>query len=176
MNGADIVLTLVVVVSMASGLIRGFVREAVSLAFLIGGLYAAWRLGPDVEPHLGGYLALPAVRPWVARLAVFLAMLLAGAVIGALSSYLLRSAGLGAVDRAVGVLFGALRGAVFVGLLVICGELLQLNRETWWNRSILIPYGEVIGDQLRAMVGETGAAWRRRGRLSAVDIHWTGGF
>ncbi len=175
MNAADIVIAVVVLASTVSGLIRGFVREAVSLVFLIVGLYCAWFFGPNVEPHLGGYLALPAVRPWIARLLVFAAVLLAGAVVGALLSYLMRSAGLGLVDRVIGVMFGVLRGIVLVGLLVICGQLLQLNRESWWNRSILIPYGELVGDRLRAMVGETGAAWSKRHRVSAVNVRWTGG-
>lgn len=156
MNGADIFISLVVLISTVAGMVRGFVREAVALAFLVGGVIAAWTLGPDVEPHLGGYLAEPAVRPWVGRLVVFVAVLIAGMAVGALLAYLMRSAGLGLVDRMIGVLFGALRGAVLVGLLVIFGETVHLNQESWWTRSKLIPYGHMIGGWMRSIVGEHG--------------------
>ncbi len=165
MNGADIVLGLVVLASTVAGAIRGFMREAVALAFLIGGLYAAWYFGPKLEPYLGGYLAAPSVRPWIARLAVLIAVLCAGAAIGALMAWLMRSAGLGFVDRMVGMLFGALRGAVLVGLLVIGGQLVHLNHEAWWSRSKLVPYGQMIGGWLRAMVGDAGERWNKIQRL-----------
>jgi len=82
----------------------------------------------------------------------------------------LRSAGLGLIDRLVGLLFGMLRGIVFVGVMVICGELLHLNHESWWHRSKLIPYGETVGDWLRAMVGERGEPWAKLERLTGVKV------
>ena len=60
------------------------------------------------------------------------------------------------------------RGVVLVGLLVIGGELLHLNQEEWWSRSKLIPYGETVGDWLRAMVGERGEPWAKLERLTGV--------
>ena len=167
MNGADILIGLVVLASTVAGLVRGFVREVVALAFLVGGLYAAWFLGPRLEPYLGGYLAAPSVRPWIARLAILIAVLFAGVAVGALTAWLMRSAGLGFVDRMAGMLFGTLRGAVLAGLLVICGQLVHLNHETWWTRSKLIPYGQMIGGWLRAMVGDAGESWHEAHRLSA---------
>ncbi|HVC01788.1 MAG TPA: CvpA family protein [Steroidobacteraceae bacterium] len=153
MNGADILICLLILGSTVAGLVRGFVREVVSLVFLVGGVIAAWKLGHLVEPYLGGYLAAPAVRPWIGRLVVFALVLIAGSIIGALLGLLMRSAGLGFVDRMLGVLFGALRGAVLVGLLVIVGELVHLNHESWWGRSKLIPYGQYIGGWIRSVAG-----------------------
>ena len=66
------------------GLLRGFVREAVSLAFWILAIWAAWKFGPLVEPHLGGLLADPRVAPWVGRLVILVLVLLVGWVIGML--------------------------------------------------------------------------------------------
>ncbi len=166
MNGADIVICVVMLVSILAGLWRGFVREAISLVFLVGGIFAAWQIGPSVEPYLGGYLAQAAVRPWVARLLVFIVVLIAGAIVGALGSYLMRSAGLGFVDRMIGLLFGALRGAIAVGLLVMFGELVHLNHESWWSRSRLIPYGQMVGGWVRTLTGEAGD---RRARHEHVE-------
>ena len=170
MTGADVLIVLVLLGSTIIGLLRGFVREAASLVFWVVAIWAAWKFGPLVEPHLGGVLADPNVAPWVGRLCVLVLVLLIGWVVGLLLSYFTRSLGLGAIDRVIGVLFGILRGMVLVGLMIIGGELLHLNQEEWWNRSKLVPYGETVGDWLRAMVGEKGEPWATLERLTDVKV------
>ena len=168
MTGADVLILLVLLGSTLIGLLRGFVREAVSLAFWIVAIWAAWKFGPTVEPHLGGLLADPRIAPWVGRFVILMLVLLIGWVIGMLLSYFTRSMGLGPLDRAIGLLFGILRGMVLVGLMIIGGELLHLNQENWWGRSKLVPYGQTVGDWLRAMVGERGEPWSKLERLTGV--------
>ena len=170
MTGADVLIILVVLGSTLIGLLRGFVREAVSLVFWIAAIWAAWKFGPLVEPHLGGLLADPSVAPWVGRLCVLVLVLLLGWLVGMLLSYFTRSLGLGGMDRVIGLMFGILRGMVLVGLLIIGGELLNLNHEDWWGRSKLVPYGETVGDWLRAMVGEKGDPWAKLERLTGVKV------
>ncbi|MGA2778409.1 MAG: CvpA family protein [Steroidobacteraceae bacterium] len=170
LSGADLIIGLVLLTSTIVGLMRGFIREIAALVFWILGLWAAWIFGPSVEPYLGGYLSNPAVRPWIGRLVVLIVVLFAGYIVGLLLATLLRSAGLGVMDRLVGMLFGMLRGVVLLGILVICGELLHLNHESWWHRSKMIPYGETVGDWLRAMVGEKGEPWAKLERLTGVKV------
>jgi len=170
MTGADVLFVLILLGSTIIGLLRGFVREAVSLIFWIVAIWAAWKLGPLIEPHLGGVLADPSVAPWVGRLVVLVLVLLIGWVAGMLLSYFTRSLGLGAMDRVLGLLFGMVRGTVLVGLVTIGGELLHLNHEPWWARSKLVPYGETVGDWLRAMVGEKGEPWATLERLTGVKV------
>jgi len=170
LTGADVLILLVLLGSTLIGLLRGFVREAVSLAFWIVAIWAAWKLGPVVEPHLGGLLADPKVAPWIGRLVVLVLVLLIGWVIGMLLSYFTRSVGLGPLDRFIGLLFGIVRGLVLMGLMIIGGELLHMNQEDWWSRSKLVPYGETVGDWLRAMVGERGEPWAKLERLTGVKV------
>jgi membrane protein required for colicin V production len=166
----DVLILLVMVGSTLIGALRGFIREAASVVFWILAIWAAWKLGPSVEPHLGGLLADPNIAPWVGRLTVLVLVLLAGWIVGMLLSYFTRSLGLGVMDRVIGVLFGIVRGMVIVGLLIIGGELLHLNHEEWWGRSKLVPYGETVGDWLRAMVGEKGDPWAKLERLTGVKV------
>jgi membrane protein required for colicin V production len=167
---ADVVILLILLGSTLIGVLRGFIREAVSLAFWVIAIWASWMLGPVVEPHLGGLLADPHVAPWVGRLVILVAVLLLGWGAGMLLSYFKSSLGLGPMDRIIGLLFGAARGLVLVGLLIIGGELLHMNREEWWSRSRLVPYGEKVGDWLRAMVGEKGEPWAKLERLMPVRV------
>jgi membrane protein required for colicin V production len=170
LTGADLFILAILLGSTLIGVLRGFIREAVSLAFWILAIWAAWKLGPMVEPHLGGLLADPAIAPWVGRLVMLILVLLLGWVVGMLLSYFTRAMGLGPLDRVIGLFFGILRGLVLMGLVVIGGELLHMNQEDWWARSKLIPYGETVGDWLRAMVGEKGEPWARLERLTGVKV------
>ena len=170
MTGADVLLAVILLGSILIGFLRGFVREAVSLVFWIVAIWAAWKFAPLVQPHLGGLLAGPSVAPWVGRLVVLVLVLLFGWIVGMLLSYFTRSVGLGPLDRVIGLLFGIVRGMVLVGLVIIGGELLHLNHEEWWNRSKLVPYGETVGDWLRAMVGEKGEPWAKLERLTGVKV------
>jgi membrane protein required for colicin V production len=170
MTAADVLIAVVLLGSILIGVLRGFIREAVSLAFWILAIWGSWRLGPMVEPHLGGLLADPSIAPWVGRLVVLVLVLLVGWVVGMLLSYFTRALGLGPLDRVIGLFFGAARGMVLVGLLIIGGELLHMNQEEWWSRSKLIPYGETLGDWLRAMVGEKGEPWAKLERLTGVKV------
>ena len=103
MTGADVLIVLVLLGSTVIGLLRGFVREAVSLVFWIVAVWAAWKFGPLVIPHLGGYLADPKIAPWIGRVVILLLVLLFGWLCGMLLSYLTRSVGLGPLDRGVGL-------------------------------------------------------------------------
>jgi membrane protein required for colicin V production len=161
---------LIVLGSTLIGVLRGFVREAVSVAFWILAIWLSWKLGRWVEPHLGGLLADPSVAPWAGRLVILVLVLLLGWIVGMLLGYLTRSLGLGPMDRILGLLFGVVRGMVLVGLLIIGGELLHMNNEEWWRQSKLVPYGESVGDWLRAMVGEKGEPWAKLERLTGVKV------
>jgi membrane protein required for colicin V production len=170
LTGVDVLILVVLVGSTVIGALRGFVREAVSVVFWILAVWGAWQFGPVVEPHLGGLLADPSIAPWVGRLVILVLILLMGWVAGMLLSYFTRSLGLGTLDRVIGVLFGVVRGMVLVGLMIIGGELLHMNQEDWWNRSKLVPYGETVGDWLRAMVGEKGEPWAKLERITGVKV------
>jgi membrane protein required for colicin V production len=170
LTAADVLIVVILLGSTIIGLLRGFVREAASLVFWILAIWAAWKFGPIVEPHLGGLLADPSVAPWVGRLVILVLVLLLGWVIGMLLGYFTRSLGLGVMDRVLGLLFGILRGLVLVGLVTIGGELLHLNHEEWWGRSKLVHYGETVGDWLRAMVGEKGEPWAKLERITGVKV------
>jgi membrane protein required for colicin V production len=144
LTGADVFILLVLLGSTLIGVLRGFIREAVSLVFWILAIWLSWQFGPVIVPHLGGLLANPSIAPWVGRLVILVLVLLVGWLAGMMLSYFTRAMGLGPLDRVIGLLFGIMRGVLLVGLLVIGGELLKLNQEDFWMQSKLIPFGETV--------------------------------
>jgi len=155
MNTVDYMLIAIVVISVVIGALRGFLREAVSLVTWVVAFVLAWQFGSTLAPHLGAWLAqYPGPLTWTARGIIFIAVLLIGAVIGGLLGHFVRLSIFSTLDRFLGMLFGALRGVVAIGMLVILGQLLRMDAEDWWHTSVLIPHAEWIANGLRTIVGE----------------------
>jgi membrane protein required for colicin V production len=154
MNATDYLVIAAVVISAVVGGLRGFLREAVALVAWLLALFIAWHFADLIEPHLGGLLAGSYVKPWAARVIIVLLVLLVGAAVGAVLGHFVRLSIFSGMDRFLGLVFGLLRGAVLLGVFVILGQLLRLDGERWWTRSLLIPYGESVANGLRTLVGE----------------------
>lgn len=158
MNGADWIILGVILLSSGIGIIRGLMREAIALVTWLLGLWLAWTFSDVVEPYLGGLLSAPSVKLWTARLIVFGIVLLFGTLVGIFLSYIVRHSPFGTADRVLGLFFGFLRGIVVIGVFVIVGRLLELDGETWWKDSRLLPYAGYVADWLKALVGNSDVA------------------
>lgn len=149
MSGADHLFGIILLASGFVGFLRGFVREAIALLSWLVGLWFAWHFAYLLYPALGGALAEPGVREWAARAALLFLVLLAGAGIGAIVAHFTqRAAGLAAMDRMLGTVFGLLRGVVVIGLLVIGGRAVNLDLEPWWDRTKSMPVAEAVANWL----------------------------
>lgn len=156
MNGADLLILGVLVVSMVLGLIRGFVREAIAVLAWLGGLWLAWRYAPLIEPFLGGAIGEPPVSTWTARALIVLAVLIVGWLVAGILSHLLRHSGLSLlVDRLLGATFGVLRGAVVVAVFVLLGQFVEMTEVPWWQQSKLLPYAAELAGWIQTFA-ETG--------------------
>jgi membrane protein required for colicin V production len=153
MNIADYVVIAAVVLSAIVGAVRGFLREAIALVTWVVALFVAWHFSDMIEPHLGGLLAASYVRPWAARVIIVALILLFGAGLGAIVGHYVRLSIFSGMDRFLGLLFGAARGLVLIGVFVILGQLLKLDGEVWWRHSMLLPYGHSVATGLRVLVG-----------------------
>ena len=166
LHTADYLIIAIVIISATVGLLRGLLREVIALCTWIIAAFVAWHFAPALEPHLGGLLRQEGVRPWVARLLLFVLVLLAGHAIGAIVGHFVRLSLFTGVDRFLGFLFGLLRGVVIVGALVIVCETVRLDAEPWWHESVLIPYGE----DAAALLWSLGGNRFRHHEVSAANL------
>lgn len=156
MNGADLLILSVLVISMLLGLVRGFVREAIALLAWLGGMWLAWRYAPLLEPYLGGAVGDPPVSTWTARGLIVLFVLIVGWLVSAILSHLLQHSGLSIlVYRVLGATFGVLRGAVVVAVFVLLGQFVELTQVEWWRESRLLPYASELAGWIQTFA-ETG--------------------
>ncbi len=154
MNWTDYLLIAVLVFSSVAGLMRGLLREVISVITWVAAVWIAWTFSSSLEPHLGGALSDAAVRPWAARTIIFVGVLLVGAAVGALVGHFVRLSLFSGVDRLLGLVFGLLRGVVALGVLAMLVHAVRLQDEPWYRGSVLVPYAEQAGNVLRGLVGE----------------------
>jgi membrane protein required for colicin V production len=149
MNGADHFFAAILLISFVLGCVRGFIREAIALLSWLIGLWLAWHFAHLTYPWLGGALAHPGIREWTGRAIILFLTLLTGAAVGAIAGYFLqRAAGLAVMDRIVGGLFGLMRAAVVIGLMVIGARAVDLDLEPWWQKTKSMPAAEAVANWL----------------------------
>ncbi|WP_018873576.1 CvpA family protein [Thioalkalivibrio sp. ALJ16] len=154
MNWIDLVIIALIVVSGLISLFRGFVRESFSLATWIIGVWLGIRYAAPVADQLPQAIADATLRLGIGFAVIFIAVLIVGGLLGALANRLVRGTGLTGTDRSLGVIFGLLRGALLVAVLVFLASLTLMPEEAWWENSRLIPEFERLVDWLIAQLPE----------------------
>ena len=145
----DYMLLAVAILSGLFGLLRGFVKEAMSLAGWIFAAWCAFHFGTAVAERLPDFIQDPVLKLWAARFVVLIGVLLISGIISGLVSLLLSRTGLTGTDRAVGMVFGLARGVVVIALLVAALEMAGFRADPWWEESKLIPYAAPLAERLR---------------------------
>src|SRR5436190_7294786 len=125
--------------SVVIGVVRGFMVEALSLASWIVAVIAATTLGPILASAFEGYIELPSARIALGYGIVFVATLMAGALVTWLVRRLVEESGLSGTDRMLGLVFGLVRGVLIVVVLVLLSGLTPFPRDPWWRESRALP-------------------------------------
>ena len=149
MVAVDYILLAVLIISTAVSVLRGFVKEAISLVSWAVAIWCAWRFGGAVAGALEDSIDSMTSRLWVARRLLLVGVLVAGGLLEWLVLFLLQKSGLTGTDRAIGTVFGFARGVVLAGLLVAVLQSGGFEAEPWWQDSKLIRFAEPVADMLR---------------------------
>ncbi|HSC98297.1 MAG TPA: CvpA family protein [Casimicrobiaceae bacterium] len=139
MTTFDWTVILVVGLSTLFAFFRGVVRELIALIAWVLGFIGAIAYAPALGAMLPDISGYPSVRYLIAFALIIICALLAGALIAWPLTRAIHAAGLGFVDRFLGSIFGAVRGAAFVLAFVLVAGLTPLPRTPWWQSSALVP-------------------------------------
>ena len=118
----DIAVVAVVLVSALLSMVRGFTREVLAIGSWAAAAVAAFLLYPYLMPYITPHIAKEVIAKGVAAAAVFFVTLIIVSVITVKISDAILDSKVGALDRTLGLLFGAARG--FDGLAFIVAGLL----------------------------------------------------
>jgi membrane protein required for colicin V production len=136
MTWFDYAVFAIVGLSVLLAALRGVVREIAALAGWVAALILSGLFAQQLAQWLPAVLS-PMLRAVIAYLMIFLGVLLLSGLAGVLLAKLFRVAGLGFTDRAVGALFGFVRGVLIVFVGVMLAGLTSLPKESFWHEAVL---------------------------------------
>jgi membrane protein required for colicin V production len=148
----DIVILAIILLSTLISLVRGFVREAFSLAVWVLAFWVSWSFFRDLEVPLQAWIESPTVRLGVAFAALMIAALVVGGLVNFLIIQLVERTGMSGSDRLIGMVFGAARGVLLVAVLVLLAGLTPMPEEDWWLESGLVGYFQELSYWLRDLL------------------------
>jgi len=144
MNWFDYTILGVIGLSALISLMRGFTKEAVSLATWFAAFFVASNFYPEVTQFLTG-IEDSKLRNSAAIAILFVATLLAGGLINYIINRLIAVTGLSGTDRLLGAIFGAIRGILIVSaLLFFIDYMTSFNEQIWWKEAQLPPHFSFI--------------------------------
>lgn len=142
MTVVDVVVIFVICLSALFSLIRGFVKEAISLTTWVIAIWLAATFAPKLAEVLPASLESEAVRQAVGFGVLFVLTLMVGALVNMLINQVVKKTGLSGADRIFGVVFGVIRGGLIIVVFVVIGKMTPLPETDWWKTSVLLQWFE----------------------------------
>jgi membrane protein required for colicin V production len=155
MTWLDYAVAGVFAVSMLLGAWRGLVREVLSVLGWVIAFLAANLLAGPIGPSMPQAIPTPELRVAAAFVAVFVAALVLASLAGLLLSGIVKSIGLGGVDRLLGAVFGAARGLLVVAAAALLAGLTSAPRQVYWRESVSGPLLAQIARTLQPLLPQT---------------------
>jgi len=140
LNVFDWILVAIISASCIFGLLRGFVKELLSLASWVAAFFVARLFSFKLSNFMVDWIDQPQFRLIAAFAILFAATLVVGALINNVFSRLVSATGLSGTDRLFGMVFGIVRGGLLVIVLVSLLSLTPVSNDQWWQSSLIIPH------------------------------------
>jgi len=135
----DYAILAVIGISALISLVRGFVKEAVSLIVWISAFFVASSFYVNLSTFLTN-ISDQLLRNAASIAILFITTLILGALVNYIIGQLVSRTGLSGTDRVLGIVFGALRGVlVSAAVLFFMDAFTPASSSAWWQSSQLIP-------------------------------------
>ena len=136
----DYIIIGIIAFSIIVSLLRGFVREVLSLASWVVAFIVASQFYPSLAAYLTQIDSLY-IRNGTAIGILFVLTLIVGAIVNFVIAQLVDKTGLTGTDRVLGAAFGLLRGVLIVAaVLFFLDTFTNFEQTEWWKESKLIPH------------------------------------
>lgn len=143
----DYIVLGIISISVLLSITRGVVREVVSLLGWIVAFFVASHYAASFEPYLPQTIEDGSLRMLVVFVMTFFVALVVVMVCSLLLSKLVRSVGLGLIDRILGAIFGFARGLLIVLFIMLAAGFTALPQQSFWQQALLREPLEIIATQ-----------------------------
>jgi membrane protein required for colicin V production len=148
----DLVIIGIISLSALISLIRGFVKESISLVtWVVAGVLTLRYYAPMAD-LLEPFINSVNLRQWVGGGILFVATLIVGAIVNFIVSQLVSKTGLSGTDKALGVVFGAARGVLIVTMIVLLASLTPMPEAPWWQESATIEFFQQLAIWVKSVI------------------------
>ncbi|WP_180127579.1 CvpA family protein [Rhodoferax sp. BLA1] len=152
MPALDWIFAAVLLFSMVLGAWRGLVYEVLSLVnWVLAFVLAQW-LALDAAQQLPMSGASAPMRYAAGFLLVFVLVILLGGLVVVLIKKLTAAVGLNPLDRALGALFGVLRGVLLLLLATVVVHMTPVKDSSAWRESVGAAMAEALITQLKPVL------------------------
>jgi membrane protein required for colicin V production len=150
----DLGLIVVVLISAFLAMVRGFTREVLAIASWGAAAVAAIYLHPLALPYVKPYISKDVIALAVSAAGVFFATLIVVSLITIKFSDAILDSKVGALDRSLGFVFGAVRGLLLCVIAFVFFNWLvpEKTQPEWVKAARTRPLLQATGDQLMAML------------------------
>jgi membrane protein required for colicin V production len=152
MSWIDLVILGVIVLSSLISLIRGFVKESISLVTWVIAGVVAFRYFIPLADLLEPFVNSLTTRKWISGGILFIATLIVGAIVNFIVGQLVSRTGLSGTDKTLGVVFGAARGVLIVSMVVLLASLTPMPSAEWWQDSALIGFFQPLAEWIKGLI------------------------
>lgn len=133
----DYLVFFVLICSASISILRGLVREVLSLASWTMAFVVASAYGEALAAMLPDGIPGASTKWIVGFIALFIGMRLLMALLGRAVREMLKASGLSLIDRSLGALFGLARGAVIVLVVVLLCGTTSMPQQPFWKDALL---------------------------------------
>jgi membrane protein required for colicin V production len=145
----DYLVLFVLICSVVISVLRGLVKEVLSLLGWIVALVVANAYSESLAVLLPDVIPGNVTRLIVAFIALFIGVRLLMALLTMALEEFIKATGLTVADRGLGSLFGLARGAVIVLTIVLICGMTALPQQPFWKDALFSPYAETAARSVK---------------------------
>ena len=145
----DLLIIAVILISAVISLLRGLLKEVISLGSWVLALAASLRFTEPLVPFMPESIDVPSARHLAAFVSIFVAVIITGSIINALVNKQINGSPLSSANRISGAVFGAVRGLLIICLVISYAGSTTLPESRTWQQSVLIPRLKPLTDAIQ---------------------------